>query len=54
MTEKDSEILRLRMQGHTEQEIADLKTAGAVHRRIAKLAESYEYSVTKEYQNSLG
>ena len=45
------------MEGHTEQEIVDVvgfKTAGAVHRRIAKLAESYEYSVTKEYQNSLG
>ena len=51
------EILRLRMEGHTEQEIADavgIKTASAVHKRIAKLAEAYDDFVTKEYQNSLG
>lgn len=57
LTEKDSEILRLRMEGHTEQEIADavgIKTASAVHKRIAKLAEAYDDFVTKEYQNNLG
>ncbi len=57
LTEKDSEILRLRMEGHTEQEIADavgIKTASAVHKRIAKLAEAYDDFVTKEYQNRLG
>lgn len=57
LTEKDCEILRLRMEGHTEQEIADavgIKTASAVHKRIAKLAEAYDDFVTKEYQNSLG
>ena len=41
LTDKDQEILRLRMLGHAEQEIADklgYKTASAVHKRIAKIA----------------
>ena len=41
ITEKDREILKLRMDGLTEQEIADkvgYKTASAVHKRIAKIA----------------
>ena len=56
LTEKDCEILRLRMEGRTEQEIADavgFKTASAVHKRIAKLAEAYDDFITKEYQSSL-
>lgn len=56
LTEKDCEILRLRMEGRTEQEIADtvgFKTASAVHKRIAKLADAYDDFVTKEYQSSL-
>ena len=39
ISEKDREILKLRMDGLTEQEIADkvgCKTASAVHKRIAK------------------
>ena len=56
LTDKDQEILRLRMQGHTEQEIADkvgYKTASAVHKRIAHIANAYEDFVTSEYQNFL-
>ena len=56
ISEKDREILKLRMDGHTEQEIADkvgYKTASAVHKRIAKIAEAYEDYVTAEYQKYL-
>ena len=52
ITEKDREILKLRMEGYTEQEIADkvgYKTASAVHKRIAKIAGAYEDYVTAEY-----
>lgn len=52
ITEKDREILKLRMDGYTEQEIADkvgYKTASAVHKRIAKIATAYENFVTAEY-----
>lgn len=54
--EKDREILKLRMEGYTEQEIADkvgYKTASAVHKRIAKIADAYEDYVTAEYQKYL-
>lgn len=50
------EILQLRMQGYTEQEIADkvgYKTASAVHKRIAHVANAYEDFVTSEYQKYL-
>lgn len=50
--EKDREILKLRMDGYTELEIADkvgYKTASAVHKRIAKIASAYEDFVTAEY-----
>ena len=50
ITEKDREILKLRMEGYTEQEIADkggYKTASAVHNRIAERADAYEEYVTK-------
>ena len=56
VAEKDREILRLRMEGYTEQEIADkvgYKTASAVHKRIAKIASAYEDYVTAEYQKYL-
>ena len=56
LTDKDQEILQLRMLGHTEQEIADkvgYKTASAVHKRIAKIASIYKDFVTKEYQKFL-
>ena len=52
ITDKHREILKLRMEGHTEQEIADkvgYKTASAVHKRIAKIASAYEDFVTAEY-----
>ena len=52
ITEKDREILKLRLEGFTEQEIADkvgYKTASAVHKRIAKIANAYEDFVTAEY-----
>ena len=52
ITEKDREILKLRMESYTEQEIADkvgYKTASAVHKRIAKIANAYEDFVTAEY-----
>ena len=56
ITEKDREILKLRMDGLTEQEIADkvgYKTASAAHKRIAKIAGAYEDYVTAEYQKYL-
>ena len=56
LSEQDRAILRLRMEQHTEQEIADavgFKTASAVHKRIAKIAAAYEDFVTKEYQKFL-
>mgnify|MGYP002581912187 FL=1 len=56
LSEQDREILRLRMEHHTEQQIADavgFKTASAVHKRIAKIASVYEDFVTREYQKFL-
>lgn len=56
ITAKDREMLKLRMEGYTQQEIADkagYKTAGAVHKRIAKIANAYEDYVTAEYQKYL-
>ena len=56
ITEKDREILKLRLEGYTEQEIAakvGYKTASAVHKRIAKIADAYEDYVTAEYQKYL-
>ena len=48
--------MKLRMDGLTEQEIADkvgYKTASAVHKRIARIAGAYEDYVTAEYQKYL-
>ena len=56
LTDKDREILQLRMQGHTEKEIAEkvgYQTASAVHKRIAHIANAYEDFVMGEYQNYL-
>ncbi|MCD7874549.1 MAG: hypothetical protein LUH17_06190 [Acidaminococcaceae bacterium] len=56
IAEKDREILKLRMESYTEQEIADkvgYKTAIAVHKRIAKIANAYEDYVTAECQKYL-
>ncbi len=56
ITKKDREIFQLRMEGRTEQEIADklgYKTASAVHKRIAKIAGAYEDFVNAEYQKYL-
>ena len=56
ISEKDREILKLRMDGLAGQEIADkvgYKTASAVHKRIAKIAGAYEDYVTVEYQKYL-
>ena len=56
ITEKDREILKLRMEGYTEQEIADkvgYKTASAVHKRIARIADAYEDFLTVEYRKYL-
>ena len=44
--------MKLRLEGFTEQEIADkvgYKTASAVHKRITKIAGVYEDFVTAEY-----
>lgn len=44
------------MAGYTEQEIADkvgYKTASAVHKRIANIADAYEDFVTEEYNRFL-
>ena len=56
ISERDREILRLRMVGHTEQEIADrvgYQTASAVHKRISRIASAYEEFVTAEFQKHL-
>ena len=56
LTDYDREILQLRMQGYTEKEIADkvgYKTASAVHKRIAQIANAYEDFVASEYQKYL-
>ena len=52
LSERDMKILQLRMQGRTMQEIADavgLKTAGAVKKRIAKIAGAYDTFVSDQY-----
>lgn len=49
ITDEDWEILKLRMDEHTEQDIADkvgYKAASAVYKRVAKIASAYEDFVT--------
>ena len=56
ISKRDREILRLRMEGYTEQEIADrvgYQTASAVHKRISRIASAYEDFVTAEFQKHL-
>ena len=56
ISKKDRAILKLRMEGYTEQQIADqvgYQTASAVHKRIARIASAYEDFVTLEYQEYL-
>lgn len=56
LTETNQQILKLRMEGHTEKEIAEavgFKTASAVHKRIEDIAASYEDYVLEEYQKFL-
>lgn len=56
ISDRDREILRLRMEGYTEQEIADrvgYQTASAVHKRISRIASAYENFVTAEYTKYL-
>ncbi len=53
--EKDKTILRLRMEGKTLQEIADAvgyKTAGAVKKRIDKIAGAYEGFASDQHEKS--
>ena len=52
LSERDMMILGLRMEGKTLQEIADavgFKTAGAVKKRIDKIAGAYDAFVTEQY-----
>ncbi len=56
LTEQDAKILQMRYEGYSLQEIADavgFKTAGAVHKHIAKIAESYEDFVGIAYSEFL-
>ena len=55
LSERDMKILQLRMQGKTLQEIAEavgFKTAGAVKKRIDKIAGAYEDFVIDQYSES--
>lgn len=56
LTEDDRTILRMRVEGYTQQQIADklgFKTTGAISKRIAKLAERYEAFVQSQYEEFL-
>lgn len=56
LTEQDRLILQMRVEGFTQQEIADelgFKTTGAVSKRIAKLAAMYEKFVSDQYDEFL-
>lgn len=56
ISERNREGMKLRMDGLAEQKIADkagYKTAGAVDKRITKIADAYEDCVTAEYQKHL-
>ena len=56
LSERDMMILSLRMEGKTLQEIADavgFKTAGAVKKRIDKIAGAYDAFVTDQYDEFL-
>ena len=56
LTELDAKILQMRYNGCSLKEIADavdFKTAGAVHKHIAKIAETYEDFVGDAYSSFL-
>lgn len=56
LSEDDKTILQMRIEGFTQQEIADrlgFKTTGAVSKRIAKLAAMYEQFVSDQYDEFL-
>ena len=56
LTKKDRQILSLRAEGFTQQEIAErvgYQTAGAVFKRLEKIAEQYEEFVAGEYAEFL-
>ena len=56
LPEQDQAILRMRMEGFTQQQIADkfgFKTTGAISKRITKLAASYEEFVRNQYNDFL-
>ena len=56
LTEQDAKILQMRYDGSSLQEIANavgFKTAGAVSKRILKIAGSYEDFVSDEYSEFL-
>ena len=56
LSEQDQTILQMRMEGFTQQQIADklgFKTTGAISKRITKLAASYEEFVRNQYNDFL-
>ena len=56
LSEQDQTILQMRMEGFTQQQIADklgFKTTGAISKRITKLAAQYEEFVRNQYDDFL-
>ena len=56
LTEEDRTILQMRIDGYTQQQIADklgFKTTGAISKRIAKLGAKYEEFVRSQYDSFL-
>ena len=56
LTEEDRAILQMRVEGYTQQQIADklgFKTTGAISKRIAKLGAKYEEFVRSQYDSFL-
>ena len=56
LTEEDRTILQMRVDGYTQQQIADnlgFKTTGAISKRIAKLGAKYEEFVRSQYDSFL-
>ena len=56
LTEEDRTILQMRVDGYTQQQIADklgFKTTGAISKRIAKLGAKYEGFVRSQYDSFL-
>ena len=56
LSPEDQTILRMRMEGFTQQQIADklgFKTTGAISKRIAKIAAGYEAFAHGQYNDFL-